>query len=990
MRPRARDVASVLCVLACLLAAVGSSEAAEGRFVGEVVSRWLPNGRDMELTQPFGYVDGRGTEWTAPAGTVVDGASIPRALWTIVGAPFTGKYRKASVIHDFACQSMARPWQKVHQVFFEAALAEGVDAFQAKLMYGAVYAWGPRWEIIDGKPMRSRDIVRPPSESELQELSDWIKGGDRSLAEIAAYAETHFPRAAPVAVKRVALVIGNAAYLHTAKLTNPRNDAADLAATFKALGYQVLEGFDLDKAGMDRIIRDFARALSSADAGVFFYAGHGLQVSGQNYLVPVDAKLDDASGLDFETVRLDLIHRTMERETKTNVLFLDACRDNPLARNLARAIGTRSTEIGRGLAAVESGYGTLISFSTQPGNVALDGAGRNSPFAEALIKHIKAKASTEDLSRLLIGVRNDVMTTTRNRQVPWENSALTKPFFFSEQVAVAAPAAPVQYDKDIELAFWSTVKDSKSPVLLRTYLERYPDGHFAVLAQALIEQLNRELEAKAAVERRQADARSAEDASRAAAVKQEQEQRRLDAAKQSEELAKAREELQKAQAAKEKADADRQAALASVEQARREAEEAKATQKRVIEQADKQAKVVSEEAAPQPAPADGKAKVEKPPSGAGSAVNQPTRPPAPQRPLQGLRAEFAKAKALRSVAISKDGGSIAVGGDDGQLRLWNPMTLKVSRIFKDHRDRISAVAFSPDGKLLASAGWDGSVRLWNLSSGEPQKLDMGAQRLYSLTFDPKVPLKYLLAGDGQGLVHIWDMERKIQASKPEEHDGPVRAISFFPDKSGTFVSVGADGRMRTRSFKSGMRDIEVHSGGAFYAGYSPDGATVLTSGGDRKLKLWRSGDFKLLKTLEGHAKYVLTAAFSPDGKLIVSGGGDNSLILWDAQTGESIRSFTGHEADVECVAFYADGTKIVSVSEDKTMRVWDVATGRQLAVAVGFTDGEYAAYAPDGRYTGSPGVDGHLKVLQDGSERPIDDAFKGRFFSPSGLAMSSR
>src|SRR5581483_5638210 len=129
----------------------------------------------------------------------------------------------------------------------------------------------------------------------------------------------------------------------------------------------------------------------------------------------------------------------------------------------------------------------------------------------------------------LIGVRNDVMTTTRNRRVPWENSALTKPFFFSEQVAVAAPAAPVQYDKDIELAFWSTVKDSKSPVLLRTYLERYADGHFAVLAQALIEQLNRELEAKAAVERRQADARSAEDASRAAAVKQEQEQRRLDA-----------------------------------------------------------------------------------------------------------------------------------------------------------------------------------------------------------------------------------------------------------------------------------------------------------------------------------------------------------------------------------------------------------------------------------------------------------------------------
>jgi uncharacterized caspase-like protein len=117
---------------------------------------------------------------------------------------------------------------------------------------------------------------------------------------------------------------------------------------------------------------------------LFFYAGHGLQVSGANYLVPVDARLEDASGLDFELVRLDLVQRTMEREVATNIIFLDACRDKPLARNLARALGTRSVEIGRGLAPTQGGAGTLISFSTQPGNVALDGTGRNSPFAAAL------------------------------------------------------------------------------------------------------------------------------------------------------------------------------------------------------------------------------------------------------------------------------------------------------------------------------------------------------------------------------------------------------------------------------------------------------------------------------------------------------------------------------------------------------------------------------------------------------------------------------
>jgi uncharacterized caspase-like protein len=223
--------------------------------------------------------------------------------------------------------------------------------------------------------------------------------------------------------KRVALVIGNSAYEHAPRLSNPRNDATDMAAALKQHGFQVIEGFDLNKAAFERKVREFASAMQGAQVGVFFYAGHGLQVAGHNYLVPIDAQLSTAAALDFEMVGLDLVHRTMEREAQTNILFLDACRDNPLARNLARSMGTRSTEVGKGLAAVESGVGTLISFSTQPGNVALDGAGRNSPFAGALVRHMSA--SSEDLGALLIAVRNDVMKETERKQVPWEHSALT-------------------------------------------------------------------------------------------------------------------------------------------------------------------------------------------------------------------------------------------------------------------------------------------------------------------------------------------------------------------------------------------------------------------------------------------------------------------------------------------------------------------------------------------------------------------------------------
>jgi uncharacterized caspase-like protein len=252
------------------------------------------------------------------------------------------------------------------------------------------------------------------------------------------------PIATALAEHRVALVVGNAGYRNAPELKNPINDAVGIASSLEQHGFKVIKGLDLDKAGMDRAIRDFAAALRGADVGLFFYAGHGLQVAGSNYLVPVDAQLASAAALDFETVRLELVQRSMEREASTNLLFLDACRDNPLARNLARGMGTRSTDIGRGLAAAESGVGTLISFSTQPGNVALDGAGRNSPFAAALLKAVGTPG--EDLSSLLIRVRNDVMAATGNRQVPWEHSALRARFYFVPQqsaeksVALQAPS----------------------------------------------------------------------------------------------------------------------------------------------------------------------------------------------------------------------------------------------------------------------------------------------------------------------------------------------------------------------------------------------------------------------------------------------------------------------------------------------------------------------------------------------------------------------
>ena len=239
------------------------------------------------------------------------------------------------------------------------------------------------------------------------------------------------------AEKRVALVIGNSAYQHTAALKNPSNDATDIAGKLRALGFEVIDGTDLSKADMESRIRAFADKLQGSDVGLFFYAGHGLAADGRNFLAPVDAKLQSETDLDFEAVDLSLVLKQMERNSRVSLVFLDACRDNPLALNLAAT--SRSLQVSRGLARVDRAVGMMIAFSTQPGNVALDGEGRNSPFTNALLHHIDTEGTS--INDMMIEVRNDVLKETDGKQVPWENSSLTGQFFFKPAEAKVADAS---------------------------------------------------------------------------------------------------------------------------------------------------------------------------------------------------------------------------------------------------------------------------------------------------------------------------------------------------------------------------------------------------------------------------------------------------------------------------------------------------------------------------------------------------------------------
>jgi tetratricopeptide (TPR) repeat protein len=228
---------------------------------------------------------------------------------------------------------------------------------------------------------------------------------------------------------RVALVIGNGAYTSVASLPNPSSDAREMAGALRELGFKVIEGYDLDGTAMRRKIANFGAELPGAGVTLFYYAGHGMQVAGKNYLIPIDAKLERPSSLGVEAIEVSTVLSDMEAEKRVNLVFLDACRDNPLSRSLARAFGTsRSGAVGQGLAQLNAGVGTLITFATSPDTVALDGSGKNSPFTTAMLKHIRTPGL--EIRSMLTRVRADVLKATNEHQIPWDHSSLTGDFYF--------------------------------------------------------------------------------------------------------------------------------------------------------------------------------------------------------------------------------------------------------------------------------------------------------------------------------------------------------------------------------------------------------------------------------------------------------------------------------------------------------------------------------------------------------------------------------
>ncbi len=253
---------------------------------------------------------------------------------------------------------------------------------------------------------------------------------------------------------RVALVIGNADYATVPVLENPVNDARDISAVLESLDFRVFLGEDLTRDGMRALFASFMEVAERADVALVFYAGHGLQAGARNFLVPTDATLADRAAFMAGLIPLDEMLVELERSPGLKLIFLDACRDNPLG-----ADGDAD-----GLARVGSAADFLFAFATQPDNVAYDGLGRNSFFTEAILSRIHTPG--QDISELMIGVRRDVLSATGGRQIPWENSSLTRQFRFVPGEETVSP----------ETMLWQVASRAQDPVLMHLYLERFPQG----------------------------------------------------------------------------------------------------------------------------------------------------------------------------------------------------------------------------------------------------------------------------------------------------------------------------------------------------------------------------------------------------------------------------------------------------------------------------------------------------------------------------------
>jgi WD40 repeat protein/uncharacterized caspase-like protein len=657
--------------------------------------------------------------------------------------------------------------------------------------------------------------------------------------------------AAPAsAQKRVALVIGNGTYTKVARLDNPKNDAAAMEAMFKAAAFtSVVRLEDLGVAAMKRALRDFSDTAQDADIAVVFYAGHGIEVAGVNYLIPIDAVLERDIDVQDEAVSLDRINQVLEPVKRLRLVILDACRDNPFARSMRRTMATRS---------VRSGYGeiderslppnTLVAYAQRAGFTAEDGVGSaNSPYTTALIKHLPTPGL--DIELALRRVRDEVLRATRNKQEPFKYGSLG-----GAEIALIAKPAETELPKRMEptapsplgqaAAEWNTLRTNTDIAELEAFAKRHQGTYFADLARARIDELKKQ---------QVAVARPATEPKTKQPVAGEQKAALLETP-----APKALSPMPSGPSG-----------------GARPGQSTAPTPTPLVFQGHSDT-VLSVAFSP-----DGKT-VASGSTDTTVRLIDPLDANAKGAPLTGHTGP------VGAVRFSPDGEMLATAGSGGEertIRLWNVGDREVVGRLTGHLDGVTDVVFRPDGTMLATASADATVRLWSVSSRR-QIASLGGHRgpVRAVAFSPDG--KLLASAGADGTVRLWDVERRASMAVLAARD-EVNAVAFSPDGK-LLASGGRENAVRLwdveeRRAKGAIDIVSTTSGWVRSLAFSPDGRALAAGSVDNRIRIWNAAGGELLVELTGHGNSVNDLAFrqGPGPELLLASAGDRTVRLWN-------------------------------------------------------------------------------------------------------------
>jgi uncharacterized caspase-like protein len=618
------------------------------------------------------------------------------------------------------------------------------------------------------------------------------------------------------AQERVALVIGNGKYVHANALPNPANDARAVAEALREVGFTVVPGTDLDRSGMERALFEFMDKARNSRIALIFYAGHGLQVEGRNYLVPIDARLESARDLNFGMIELDKVLASLDDPSRANIVILDACRDNPLARSFASK--TRSGAVGAGLAAYTAlGTGTLIAFATAPDKVALDGQGTNSPFTEGLVKHLRTPGL--EIRQMLTRVRADVARATSDRQVPWDNSSLRGDVYLaglptasdSARAQPQPPPAPQQASEAERV--WAVTKDTTSLAVLETFIGRFSGTIYADMARARLEEIKR---------------------SQAAAAPP------------------------RAQPAPAPQTAPPQNAVAALPPARTE---------RAPQALWQRAKITGSVYSVSVSP-DGKLVATSGSFGAQIWDAESGRP---------VREFSSNSVLTKTVAFSPDGTHLAGATNDKVVRIWDVASGSVVRTLGGHGEDVNTVAYSPAGDRMASGSRDKTVAIWDAKTGRRlHTIKADSITVNAVSFSPDG--RRLVSAGSE--VQVWDVAtaRRLQTieysgialSATFSRDGN-KIVAGISDNT-VKVWDASNGKV--------LHSLTGHSDDVQTVAVTPDGRFIVSGAEDKTLKVWEIDSGRLVRTISAHDDKVRSVTFSPDGRRLFSGSWDDSVKAW--------------------------------------------------------------------------------------------------------------